>query len=342
MNIKRKLHPSARRALTTIICAALAAVPAAAFSAVGHDFNGDGKSDLIWRYQPTGFTAAWYMNGAQMSSYWYSTTDVPFLLWTSLGANDFNGDGKGDILWRSPSSDVLALWYGAQNGFTGEVIGETPAGWSVIANGDVNGDGKSDLIWRHDATGQIAYWYMNGASSIGSGTVPTNAFGLRLVGVKDLNADGRADMVWSNDTTRQLWGWISAAGQPSPGNPTPTNFNVGLIANYSSASTPFALGDVTADGRADIYWRYPAAQQFGYWQMSGTTVQNQTVVSTPLPSDHVFVNTGDYNGDGRDDIVWNDVGTGLFLWKCACNGFTPELIVDYPSPSIPAGWVPVL
>jgi hypothetical protein len=69
--------------------------------------------------------------------------------------------------------------------------------------------------------------------------------------------------------------------------------------------------------------------------MSGTTVQNQTVVSTPLPSDHVFVNTGDYNGDGRDDILWANGGTDLHLWTSTGNSVAQTRVGD-----IPAGWFP--
>lgn len=341
MTLHRYSPKLTRRALAVALLAATTALPLVS-NASGNDFNGDGRSDIFWRYQPAGYVATWYMNGASVGSSWFSAANIPLSSFTTLGTNDFNGDGKGDILWRSSTGD-LSLWFGAVNGFTGGIIGASPAGWSLIGSGDINADGKSDLIWRYDATGQVAYWDMDGATVLGGAGVTPNAFGLRLVDVKDLNGDGRADLIWSNDTIRQLTGWLSLPRRPLPlGGYHPGDFSAALIANYTSGSTPFAAGDHNGDGRADIYFRYAGTTLFGYWGMNGTSVVSQNIVSSGLPSTYNMVAVGDYNGDGRDDIVWNDVGTGLFLWKCACNGFTPELIVDYPSPSIPAGWVPVL
>jgi len=34
----------------------------------GRDFNGDGKSDILWRNSTTGENAVYFMNGAAISS----------------------------------------------------------------------------------------------------------------------------------------------------------------------------------------------------------------------------------------------------------------------------------
>ena len=62
------------------------------------DFNGDGKSDLLWR-NDAGVTAIWDMNdGAILDG--SSLGAVP-LNWHIAGTGDFNGDHKSDILWRN-------------------------------------------------------------------------------------------------------------------------------------------------------------------------------------------------------------------------------------------------
>ena len=63
------------------------------------EFNGDGKTDILWRNYTTGETAVWLMDG---------TTPITG---TSLGVVDpttwdssiaeFNGDGKTNLLWRN-------------------------------------------------------------------------------------------------------------------------------------------------------------------------------------------------------------------------------------------------
>jgi hypothetical protein len=42
------------------------------------DFNGDGKTDILWRHYSTGQNAVWFMDGVTLSAsaYLYSVTDT--------------------------------------------------------------------------------------------------------------------------------------------------------------------------------------------------------------------------------------------------------------------------
>ena len=80
-----------------------------------HDFNGDGKSDIVWR-DSSGNVAFWLMNGATMSSSG-GVGGVP-ATWSIVGQRDFNGDGKADLLWRDTSGNT-AMWF--MNGTPGRV-----------------------------------------------------------------------------------------------------------------------------------------------------------------------------------------------------------------------------
>ena len=55
--------------------------------------------------------------------------------------NDFNGDGKSDLLWRQASTGTTVMWL--MNGAT--ILHSYNLGgssdWSVTATGDANGDG---------------------------------------------------------------------------------------------------------------------------------------------------------------------------------------------------------
>ena len=62
------------------------------------DFNGDGKSDILWQ-NDNGSAAIWPMDGTT------PRLSVPSVLnpgptWDVEGTGDFNGDGKSDILWQ--------------------------------------------------------------------------------------------------------------------------------------------------------------------------------------------------------------------------------------------------
>ena len=56
-----------------------------------HDFNFNGKSDMLWR-DNTGNVALWLMNGGQVASN-VLVSNVP-TSWSIVGQRDFNGDGK--------------------------------------------------------------------------------------------------------------------------------------------------------------------------------------------------------------------------------------------------------
>ena len=72
------------------------------------DFNGDGKSDILWQHD-SGLPAIWLMDGTNV----LQQCSRPAQSWAdagmSLTAADFNGDGKSDILWQHDSG-LPAIW----------------------------------------------------------------------------------------------------------------------------------------------------------------------------------------------------------------------------------------
>jgi hypothetical protein len=70
------------------------------------DFNGDKKSDILWR-NTTGDTAMWLMNGTSI----LSNVGLGNIAtnWMVASNGDYDGDGKGDILWRNTAGDIT-LW----------------------------------------------------------------------------------------------------------------------------------------------------------------------------------------------------------------------------------------
>src|SRR5712691_8770712 len=64
------------------------------------DFDGDCKSDIVWRNIATGENSIWLMNGLMIASKGYLDT-VADPAWQVQGVGDFDGDGRADILWRN-------------------------------------------------------------------------------------------------------------------------------------------------------------------------------------------------------------------------------------------------
>jgi Domain of unknown function (DUF4347)/FG-GAP-like repeat/FG-GAP repeat len=132
------------------------------------DFNGDGKADILWR-NDNGSLALWQMDGTNISSgSFLSPTPSIDSSWKIAGVDDFNGDGKADILWRNIDGTV-ALWQmNGSNTIAVNIISVLDNTWKITGTGDFNGDGKADILWRNNDS-STALWQMNGANIAAAG-----------------------------------------------------------------------------------------------------------------------------------------------------------------------------
>ena len=67
-----------------------------------HDFNADGKSDVLWYNTSSGQVLEWLIDAATVIG--GGSPGTAASPWAIVGQRDFNGDGYGDILWRNGSS----------------------------------------------------------------------------------------------------------------------------------------------------------------------------------------------------------------------------------------------
>jgi hypothetical protein len=114
----------------------------------------------------------------------------------------------------------------------------------------------------------------------------------------------------------------------------------------TSTSTTLALHadasrkDFNLDGNTDILWHHPATGQVNTWMLNGTTVIANPNVNWNVPGSSGWVakGTGDFNRDGRTDILWHHAASGqVNVWLL--NGTTvignPNLNWNVPGSS---GW----
>ena len=298
-----------------VVSAATAGVQLAILaSSVLDDFNGDGRSDILWRNDDGSF-GDWFGNangGFTVNN--ASVTSVP-TSWHITGTGDFNGDGRTDIAWRNDDG-TFGDWLATASGFesNGASVTPVPTSWHVVGTGDFNGDGRSDLLWRNDS-GALGNWL----GTAGGTFIVNDGGGLsqvpvawKVVGTGDFNGDGRSDILWRNDNG-ELGDWLGTASG-------------GYIVNGAASVTVptswhvVGTGDFNGDGRSDILWRNDDGS-FGDWlgtASGGFTVNNASI--TRVSTNWHVVATADYNGDSRDDVLWrNDAGV-LGDWLGNANG----------------------
>ncbi|MBV1691747.1 VCBS repeat-containing protein [Novosphingobium sp. G106] len=234
-------------------------------------------------------------------------------------SGDFNGDGRDDLVWRHDNG-AFTDWLGQKSGGfvsnDANAFANLPTSWHVAGAGDFNGDGRDDLVWRND-NGSFTSWLgqpnggfvSNDANAWNN--VPTS---WHVAGTGDFNGDGRDDLVWRNDNG-SFTSWL---GQP----------NGGFVSNDANAwnNVPTSwhvagTGDFNGDGRDDLIWRNDNGS-FTEWlgQKSGGFTSNDANAWNTVPTAWHVVGTGDFNGDGRDDIVWRNDNGAFTEWLGQSSG----------------------
>jgi probable HAF family extracellular repeat protein len=261
-----------------------------------HDFNHDGKSDLLWR-DTSGNTAVWLMNGGSVTSSG-GLGQVPPAGYSIIGQRDFNGDGNADILWRDTNVNV-SMWFMNGTQVTSSMyVASVPTNWTVYGTGDLNNDGKGDLLWRDLTTGNLVAWYMNGSQVVSQAllaSVPTSWTIART--------DSHGDIFW-RDTSGNLAMWQVNGTQ------VVASVGFGLVPlNFAVAG----VGDFNGDGYIDILWRDTNSGAVSIWFLQGTQVSSTASLGV-VPTTYTIAQTGDYNGDGMSDIIWMDGSGNVSIW----------------------------
>ena len=80
-------------------------------------------------------------------------------------------------------------------------------------------------------------------------------------------------------------------------------------------------GDFNGDNRDDVAWRRDDGA-FTVWlgQANGGFVTNDANAWAAVPTSWQVAATGDYNGDGRDDIAWRNSNGTFTNWLGQANG----------------------
>jgi FG-GAP-like repeat/FG-GAP repeat len=145
------------------------------------DFDGDGKPDVLWRNTSTQQLYVWFMNGVTFSTGSFLTPSSVASVWQIKGLDDFNADGKTDILWYNTSTGQVYVWFmdGAvqSSGSFLTPSAVTDKSWQIMQVGEFGSGvvdvgplapaGGPDILWRNTSTGQLYVWYMNGVNQSG-------------------------------------------------------------------------------------------------------------------------------------------------------------------------------
>jgi hypothetical protein len=272
------------------------------------DFDGDGNRDILWRNAATGENYLYPMNGtAILGSEGYLRT-VADQSWQVAGIGDFDGDGKADVLWRNSSTGENYVYLMNGKDIAGEGYLRTVAdlNWRVAGVGDLDGDGKADIVWRNTSTGENYLYPMNGLAILGTeGYLRTVADqDWQIAGADNFDGNGTADILWRNSATGENYLY--------PMSGTAILGTEGYLRTVPDLAWTIAgTGDFDADGKADILWRNTSTGENYLYPMDGTTILGtEGYLRTVTDQNWQIKGTGDYDGDGKVDILWRNSSTG--------------------------------
>jgi len=264
-----------------------------------HDYNGDGKEDLIFYdgtgshlylgLAPSGFAAdSWVRNDLTSNN-------------TSYAAGDYNGDGKSDLLIVNPSG-VYEYTGRSDGSFNGDAWTSAAFTYANVAItvGDFNGDLKSDFI---ATTSSGSYLYTGKSTGGFNANVWSNTalkLGVVQLTAGNFNSDAATDFIST-----------SANGSWEYTGKTTGGFNANVWSNSSintaTQGCRFSVGNFDGTGPDDFI---VSTASGGYLYLGKSTGGFNASWSSPdFPVNNSPILGGNFDGAAGMDIIEQVAGS---------------------------------
>jgi hypothetical protein len=310
---------------------------------VAADLNGDGKLDLVGEVGNGANQITIRLgngDGTFQPEVKYPTATNP----ADIVVRDFNGDGNLDVaaLCEGFVSVLLGNGDGTFQPHIDSAI-DSFSGIFGIAAGDFNRDGKLDLVvgYQDPSSNSVSVLIGNGDGTFQAPVDYATGNEPGAVTVADLNHDGKLDIVAANfgvfggNTVSVLLGNGDGTFKPQ----------VQYTTSYGALSVTVA--DFNGDGKPDLavdcacgngYCGYPGEISILMGNGDGTFASHVDYAATAFP---YTVVSGDFNGDGKLDLMVPDLNTDQvsLLLGNGDGTFSPAVVVQNTSFS-PVGVAP--
>ena len=182
----------------------------------------------------------------------------------------------------------------------------------LISVTDFNKDGKTDIFWRKPQDGTNIVRPTNANDLIIESRLDSAWYPVALA---DFNNDGNVDILWryhwkENSGANEIW---------LMNNDNQRISTVTLNRESSNDWEVVGTGDFNNDGNVDILWRNYKDLLTAVWLLNPLYQSNPVTISVPVQdnpgAEWRIKGTGDFNNDGKIDILWrNNINGEVAVW----------------------------
>lgn len=270
-------------------------------SVISADFNNDGKPDIATSNYPANTISVRNGTPAVIGSFSFSavstfTTGGGAI---SLTSNDFNNDGKQDIVTVNENTNNISILIGnglgsfsASNEFS---VGNYPRS---LISADFNSDGKKDLAVGNYGSNNVSILLGNGLGGFGTSVNFSVVSAPESINSADFNGDGKLDIVTVNQNSNNV---SVLLGNGLGGFGAANSFTVGNSPNS------VVCADFNGDTKVDIATANSGSNDVSILIGLGNGSFSPTL-NFPVGNSPYCLTYTDFNGDAQIDLAIGNSG----------------------------------
>ncbi|MFK0109956.1 FG-GAP repeat domain-containing protein [Streptomyces sp. NPDC091217] len=233
---------------------------------------------------------------------------------TSPARADFDGDGTSDLVYRNVAGQLYVNTGSAE---TMALEADVSKVKDVLTPGDLDGDGVQDILTL-SSSGVLSFHpgiYARVPGGLGSRRTVATGWQIynKVAAPGDMNGDGKADLL-ARTFSGTLY-YYPGLGTGAFGS------RVKIGTGWQQYDELIGAGDLNGDGVGDLLARTPAGVLYRYQGRKGGTFNAKVKDSrTEWASYNQIIGGGDWDGNGRTDLLARDFSGNLWFYAGNGNG----------------------